>query len=228
MYVEFLFKDFLKEFKKLFTFNNVDCPNQPAFYSYSDFHYRSFMLDFLSCLEPRQEEENVILLNELDEVNEVFFFTKGQCETGFEINRVQNYVLRQDRNIYIGAYNVTFNKRSKFVYRTYYKCEGYSIRRSLWKIKVMSEEHEQIVETFKKTIKKDYEVNTMTKIIEEKKRLIGKWHERADYSGILRVIYEDDHSHGEADQGDEHGEDEEEDSEEAEENNKVEKDKQAQ
>lgn len=27
MYVEFLFKDFLNEFKRLFTFNNIECPN---------------------------------------------------------------------------------------------------------------------------------------------------------------------------------------------------------
>ena len=94
MYVEFLFKDFLQEFKRLFTFNNIDCPNQPAFFSYSDHHYRGFMLNLLSCLEPREEIATTILLNELDEVNEVFFFTQGQCETGFEINRIQNYVLR--------------------------------------------------------------------------------------------------------------------------------------
>jgi hypothetical protein len=88
MYVEFLFKDFLEEFKRLFTFNNVDCPNQPAFFSYVDHHYRGFMLNLLSCLEPREEKANKILLNELDEVNEVFFFTNGMCETGFEINRI--------------------------------------------------------------------------------------------------------------------------------------------
>lgn len=58
MYVDFLFKDFLYEFKRLFTFNNINCPHQPAFFSYSDYHYRGFMLNLLSCLEPRQEEEN--------------------------------------------------------------------------------------------------------------------------------------------------------------------------
>lgn len=37
----------------------------------------------------------------------------------------------------------------------------------------------------------------MNKVIEEKKRFMKKWNERCDYSGMLRVIYEDDHSHGE-------------------------------
>lgn len=75
MFVEFLFKDFLNEFKRLFTFNKIDCPNQPAFFSYSDHHYSAFMLNLLKQLEPREEAANTILLNELDEVNEVYFFT---------------------------------------------------------------------------------------------------------------------------------------------------------
>lgn len=37
----------------------------------------------------------------------------------------------------------------------------------------------------------------MDRIMEEKQRFMKRWNERADYSGMLRVIYEDDHSHGE-------------------------------
>ena len=36
----------------------------------------------------------------------------------------------------------------------------------------------------------------MEKVLEEKKRLMSRWNMRADYSGMMRVIYEDDHSHG--------------------------------
>lgn len=32
---------------------------------------------------------------------------------------------------------------------------------------------------------------------------MSKWNARCDYSGMLRVIYEDDHSHGDEDHGDE-------------------------
>lgn len=34
------------------------------------------------------------MYNELDEVNEVIFFTKGDYDVGFEINRERNYVVR--------------------------------------------------------------------------------------------------------------------------------------
>ena len=91
------------------------------------------MIDLLSCLEPRREEKYNILINELDEFNEVIFFIEGIYEIGFEINRVKTYVLRyKDKNV-IGAYGVTFNKRSLFVFRTFSVCNGYSIRRTNWK-----------------------------------------------------------------------------------------------
>ena len=63
----------------------------------------------LQSLEPRRENKDVILFNELDEVSEVIFFMDGTYEIGFEINRHQHMVLRyKDCNV-IGAYGVTFN-----------------------------------------------------------------------------------------------------------------------
>ena len=44
-------------------------------------------MDLLRVLEPRKEEFNVTIYNELDEVNEVIFFSKGEYDVGFEINR---------------------------------------------------------------------------------------------------------------------------------------------
>ena len=75
-----------------------------------------FMLDILSVLEPRQEMAKTVILNELDEVNEAIFFDKGKVNVGFEINRVMQFVLRQENSIMIGIYNISFNARSKFVF----------------------------------------------------------------------------------------------------------------
>ena len=105
---------------------------------------------------------------------------------------------------------MTFNKRSKFVYRTYTYCRGYTIRRSLWKSKIFNDDHEEIASAFKKIIKKDYEETTMNKVIEEKNRLVEKWNDRCDYSGMLRVIYEGDHGHGDEHEDDDHRDEEEE------------------
>jgi hypothetical protein len=72
----------------------------------------------LNCLEPRREDKNVIIHEELDEVNEVIFFENGMMDVGFDLNRNKTYVIRIESNILVGGYNVTFNKRTKFVYKT--------------------------------------------------------------------------------------------------------------
>lgn len=133
--------------------------NYPSFYSWEDQAYRNFMIDLLAFLEPRKEMKNVVLVDELDEFNEVLFFTTGEYEVGFEINRIVTFVLRysctqkdttslNDKEDYkrmgkvIGAYNLTFNKRSLFVYRTFKECEGFSVKRNNWKILI--EDHPEI------------------------------------------------------------------------------------
>ena len=84
-------------------------------------------------MEPRSQKGGQVIFEELAEVNEVIFFTKGSINIGFEINRDIKYVLRIDKDILIGAYNVVYNKRSRFNYKTCQNCEGYSIRRIYWK-----------------------------------------------------------------------------------------------
>jgi hypothetical protein len=87
------------------------------------------MFELLESLEPRSQKGGQVIFEELAEVNEVIFFTKGSIDIGFEINRKISYVLRIDKDILIGAYNVVYNKRSRFNYKTFKNCEGYSIRR---------------------------------------------------------------------------------------------------
>jgi len=67
------------------------------------------MNDFLKSLEPRREFQNVILYNELDEFHEILFFTKGQVDIGFEINRKKYFTLRRTKNFIMGDLGCTFN-----------------------------------------------------------------------------------------------------------------------
>lgn len=67
------------------------------------------MMELLQSLEPRIEEKNVILFNELEEMNEVLFFTNGVHEIGYELNGVKKYVLKFKNTTPIGAYGVTFD-----------------------------------------------------------------------------------------------------------------------
>ena len=45
------------------------------------------MLDIMQALEPRKEPRRTVIYNELDEVNEVLFFSNGTYQIGFELNR---------------------------------------------------------------------------------------------------------------------------------------------
>lgn len=125
----------------------------------------------LQSLEPRREEKDTILINELDEVAEVIFFINGTYEIGFEINRRQHMVLRyKDCNV-IGAYGVTFNKRTLFVYKTYTECKGFFIRKTKW-IELI-DNHKEISDHLKDAVRKEYEIYIMSKVLAEKKQKIA-------------------------------------------------------
>ena len=64
----------------------------------------------------------MIIFNELDEVNEVIFFNTGSVDIGFEINHFKQFVLRLSKDIIIGAFNLSFNKRTKFIYKAKNYC----------------------------------------------------------------------------------------------------------
>ena len=121
-------------------------------------------------------------------MNEVIFFMTGAIDIGFEINRTQNYCLRIDNNILIGGYNVAYNKRTKFIYKTYKTCNGFSIRRLDWKRFMYMPENKTIAGLLRQQIKKDYEIFIMSKVRIEKARVLKKWDQRADYDATLRVV----------------------------------------
>jgi hypothetical protein len=144
-------------------------------------------------LEPRREEKDVILHNELDEVNEAIFFERGLVDIGFEINRKRHFVVRLTKDIQIGSYNITFDKRSRYIFKTKKACTGFSIRRISWKTVIMDEDFQVIAQPLKKIIKKEYDQEILFRVNKEKQRLIDKWGDRKDYDAMLRVVeHEDD------------------------------------
>ena len=86
----------------------------------------------MRALEPREEYAGEILFKELEDVNEVLFFNKGMYEIGYEFNGEPRFKIRYKNSNLIGAFNVTFNKKSQFIYRTVTLCSGFFIRRRGW------------------------------------------------------------------------------------------------
>jgi hypothetical protein len=75
IYLRFLFGPFMKVYTPIFEFKKNS--NLHSRYVWDDPPYRSFMLAILKNLEPRREEANSFLFEELDEFNEVIFFMSG-------------------------------------------------------------------------------------------------------------------------------------------------------
>jgi hypothetical protein len=57
---------------------------------------------------------------------------KGQCVIGYEINNQKRFCIKYTDNFVIGAYDLTFNKKSMFIYRAMTYIEGYFIRKDIW------------------------------------------------------------------------------------------------
>ena len=74
------------------------------------------MFIILCNLEPIKYETPTILYEELDEFNSVIFLMKkAYFKVGFLLNKRPMYKIRL--NIHeIGAYGITFDKRSSFIY----------------------------------------------------------------------------------------------------------------
>ena len=90
------------------------------------------MMDVLKNLEPRFEPAGSILFEELDEINEIFYVSKGQVDIGYELNKAKKFVIRYTDKTVIGGYNCTFSKKAIFVYKCRTECEGYTIRKLPW------------------------------------------------------------------------------------------------
>ena len=64
LYKEYLYKDFLHNFRILFQIPKSD----NEFFTWEDQVYRDFMIELLQNLEPRHEEKGTVLYRELEEI----------------------------------------------------------------------------------------------------------------------------------------------------------------
>ena len=128
------------------------------FYTWHDPAYREFMIGLIMLLEPRREDPNVVLINELDEHSEIIFIMKGIILLGFDINKIRHYFARFQDKYVLGAFGVTFNMRSTHIYLTRSVIEGFFLRRINW-LKLL-EVNKDITKTIKETILMNYIINT--------------------------------------------------------------------
>ena len=83
----------------------------------------------LSSLEPRFDERGNILVDELDEFQEVLFVMKGHILVGYECNKIKTYCIKYSYGCNVGAFGVTINQRSSYIYLCATRIEGHAIRK---------------------------------------------------------------------------------------------------
>jgi hypothetical protein len=94
--------------------------------------YKEFVIILLTKLEPRYEHKRTIVIDELENVDEIFFLSKGTLLLGYEVNKQKKYCMQMKDKGICGAYEVTFGKKAEFVYTALTYIEGFFIRLSNW------------------------------------------------------------------------------------------------
>ena len=93
-------------------------------------------MTMLQHLEPVQYKHNQVLYNEMEEVHEIIFLMSGNYKVGYQLNQSRRFVTKgTGHTLMIGAYNLTFNKRSIFIHAIESPrevCKGYFIRKRNW------------------------------------------------------------------------------------------------
>ena len=134
--LSYLFKGFIWTFSDFFRiekdFKLTATVGKKNFFTWNDDEYRDFMIYVISNLEPFEELKHTILANELYEFNEILFVNKGKVVIGYEINKQKRYCLQFTNKCVVGAFGLTFNQRSKFIYTSLTKISGYFIRQNHW------------------------------------------------------------------------------------------------
>ena len=147
------------------------------------------MLAILQNLEPRFERKGLILYNELEEISEIFFVSKGSTDIGYQVNKKPKFVIRYTDKTMVGAYNVSFNKRSLFIYKCSTDCHGYFIRKQKW-VSILSQDKD--IETFiNQNVEKWYINQIKRKVLQLKEKDLMKMSIRKDFDCVYTVSNKD-------------------------------------
>jgi hypothetical protein len=112
-------------------------------------------MDMMQVLEPILIVKDKTLYTEQDELTEVYFIMTGTYKIGFSVNLERFYPMKYEHYSIIGAYGVTFFRRSAYIYRTVTECKAYFIRRKIWKT-ILERSDSNIVEEFQNGIEREF------------------------------------------------------------------------
>lgn len=164
------------------------------------------MINVMTHLEPRHAESQEVLFLELDDVNEIVFFQKGSIDIGYEISKKKLYKLRIRKDLVVGSFYVTFDRRAMFSVKASQECSGFQIRKVKW-VGILSQ-FPDLAKPLKSKIVEDFYTKTRRPMMTQKKRDINNMASSAsdqnkltykevekspnDYYEILMQIYQEE------------------------------------
>lgn len=152
-------------------------------YTWSNQFYRDFMVDLMRMLEPYYSPSQTQIVTELDEISSLVFVMQGRVGLGFEINKQLSFCRYFENNCIIGAYGITFNQRSAYIYNGLTACTGYFIRKLKWH-ELLRNNNNDIATVLKHHILMDYLMNIRAKVELKKKDFKAMFQQRADHQII--------------------------------------------
>ena len=92
------------------------------------------MLSLLRVLAPINcIKAGDIWFYELDDINEVLFVMDGKFGIGYEINRTKRYHIEINACSIIGSVEVSYDRRSLYIYKALTNIEGFFMTKINWK-----------------------------------------------------------------------------------------------
>lgn len=95
-----------------------------TFFNYDDQVYSNFIIDFLQMLTPRKIQKGCKIFVEQEEVDELLFVMKGSYAIGFEINKIEKMIIKQNNASVVGGFEFAYNRRSMYIYKSRTEIQG--------------------------------------------------------------------------------------------------------
>lgn len=136
-------------------------------------------------MSPIKIREGEKIFGELDDVNELIFIREGSYKVGFTINNKEKYVISLPTKTYpagstiLGGFECSYDKRSKFIYRSQNTLKGYFIRKQKWK-KIADDFPEFYQDMRRKLLERYYNI-ILPLVKMAKNQEIEKYQNRADF-----------------------------------------------
>lgn len=148
-------------------------------------------MSLLKMLEPRTDEPEEIIIDELDSVLDMTFIMEGKVHVGFVLNKTFYNTVALSRGKIMGAYECINCTKSKFMYQAANRVQGYFIRRK--NVKILQDEFWEIFSIFSEKLTRYYFEKVHVPITKDRRKQLEEF--RAKYPQMEIVAMQEAHSY---------------------------------